>query len=193
MNRDDRPTPVEPREPFRPARHDPRREPDRVAMKGARLANSEKPQPAAPAPQESADAPSVPPQVDLAIGRAVRAILAKLWPALLAGALGTGGAIAARPEAPAARVDAHGVRLGELEKAIAAERDERKAREAHQLTVNAAVACRLRVLASAAKRQSYDPGFAEDVFWLSVMLEPKPKGPPIWRAAESCPALPEPR
>lgn len=146
--------------------------------------------PSVPEAPGSVNGPSVPPQVDQAIGRAVRAILAKLWPALLAGALGTGGAIVARPDAPAFRVDAHAVRLAEVESTLKAEREERQERERQQQAINAALTCRLRVLASAAKRQGYDPGFAEDVYWHSQYLSEKPKTLPQWRSAENCQPLP---
>jgi hypothetical protein len=198
-SRRDRITPVDPLVRPRPLPGIPsRRLPgprleDEALVRDALRAASKPPPALAPAPEPEPPAPSVTPEVDRAIGRAVRAVLAKLWPALVAGALGTGGAIAARPEAPAARVDAHGIRLGELEAEFAKEREERRLADDQQRATDEAIACRLRVLASVAKRQSYDTGFTEEVLWLSEYLASAPKAPPMWRTTERCAPMPQHR
>ncbi len=62
--------------------------------------------------------PSVSPQVDQALGKALRAVLSKAWPAVLAAALGSGGAVLARPTPPVGRVDAQGESLSEARQRV---------------------------------------------------------------------------
>jgi hypothetical protein len=79
-----------------------------------------------PSPPGGTEAPtSVSPQVDQAIGKAVRALLGRLWPILLAGGLGSGGAVVAqRTAAPPERVEAHGTQLTELRTQVQELQDE---------------------------------------------------------------------
>lgn len=79
---------------------------------------------ALPRARVEAEPPSVAPQTDQAIGRIVRLLWGKAWPALVAAALGTGGAVVARPAAPPARVDAQGVELAETRRVLRDTRDE---------------------------------------------------------------------
>lgn len=68
---------------------------------------------------QDAPAPSVAPQVDQALGRAVRAIVGKLWPIVLAGGLGTGGAVAyQQTTTPPAQVNRQGEQLSELRRRV---------------------------------------------------------------------------
>lgn len=105
-------------------------------------------------------------------------------------ALGTAGVIGGTQlKAVTERMDNQATVISDLRKAQQDERTERIAEREQQQAVNLAIACRLRVLASASQRQNYDPGFAEHVGWLSAYLEAKPKGPPMWVAVERCPKL----
>lgn len=87
------------------------------------------PPPSAQAPRPEAEPPSVAPQVDQAIGRATRAlgraVVDKLWPILVAGVLGTGGAVAYQQTTnPPAQMDRQGEQVRELQRDLARTRDE---------------------------------------------------------------------
>ena len=71
-----------------------------------------------PSRNEMIPPPSVSPQVDQAIGKLVRAAWSKLWPVILAGGLGSGGAVLARPTPPPERVDAQGQQLSEARQRV---------------------------------------------------------------------------
>jgi len=95
-----------------------------------------------PPPTRRQDAPpnSVSPDVDRAIGKVTRAALSRLWPILLAGGLGSGGAIIARPTSPPERVDAQGQelsatrqRVGELEDEVTELKAQVRAQRRHNI------------------------------------------------------------
>jgi uncharacterized protein HemX len=68
---------------------------------------------------------SVSPHVDQAIGKATRAVLGKLWPIVLAGGLGTGGAVAIqRTTTPPERVDRQAEELSRLRQQVSELQDE---------------------------------------------------------------------
>lgn len=178
------PPPIRQRRPLT----DLRREPDSAALKaaGVRL----------PAPPKLPSfEPQTPPEPKrtgftlkiaslrefAALITAIGAIVVSLW--------------AKVEQPPQQRVDAHTVRLAEVESMVADERTERIAESEQQRATNVAIACRLRVLASVARRQGYESGFAEDLIWLSERIEApnRPKQAPLWRTTERCPVIPGPQ
>lgn len=102
--------------------------PQRV-VQVAREAPPESGPAAAQAPRPDPEPPSVAPQVDQAIGRATRAlgraVVDKLWPILVAGVLGTGGAVAyQRSTDPPERADRQTDQLRDLQRDLAETRTE---------------------------------------------------------------------
>lgn len=128
------------------------------------------------------------------VGFAIKISNPVAWTALIVAVFGAAGAFwakvdAARParvEAVAVNQDASDERVKTLEQGHA---DEVKRLNE---TIRA-LACRLDVQSSALRRQGYDPGFGEDVAWLSQYLpdDRRVRKAPAWVTNKSCPALPK--
>lgn len=155
----------------------------------ALLAAQQSAQPPAP----PADPPSDPSPKSQSVGLQVKISNPVAWSALLVAVIGAvfagwaklDGARPAR-EAVANIQGATNERVDELER--------KHGDEVKRLnTVIRALACRVDVQSSALRRLGYDPGFGDDVAWLSQYLvdDRRPRKQPAWVTNKACPALPK--